>query len=387
MSRSRSAFLFALVYFFTLSFIGEYTYCYPVVGSAIAETEEEKDASDERKLEFFGDFRIRYEGFFQQGEPTRNRDRLRLRFGLRGSAQNFNYGLRIATGDPRNPISANQTFTEFFSKKSFYIDRAYIEFAPKNMPFASIFGKFSPQHLTTSLVWDSDVGPEGACQSFSYSSGKLLKNFRIYAMEFVLNEQSKREDAWMIGVQGMAEFRVSDVSSFTFAAGDYHYINEDQIALAVDRGDLTSHATNSLRYEDGVLVGYLSEFHLVELFMKYSHSLSRRWPMSFTVQYVRNVEADQANQATLAELSLGTNRRPGEWFLRWTYWRPEKDSVVSVYTENDFPGTGYHSHRLRFSVGTFSDQNFMFSIYFTKKLEDESYRLLKRVQVDYNLRF
>ncbi len=386
MSRKKLAFLIVLVCFLML-FFTHWATCYPLVESAFAGTEEEKEVPEERKLEFFGDFRIRYEGFFQQGEPTRNRDRLRLRFGLRGSAQNFSYGLRIATGDPRNPISANQTFTEFFSKKSFYIDRAYIEFAPKNLPFASIFGKFSPQHLTTSLVWDSDVGPEGACQSFSYSSGKLIKNFRIHVMEFVLNEQSKREDAWMIGVQGVAEFRVSDASSFTLAAGDYHYINEDQIALASDRGDLTSHATNSLRYEDDVLVGYLTEFHLVELFMKYSHSLSRRWPMSFMVQYVRNVEADQANQATLAELLLGTNSRPGEWFLRWTYWRPEKDSVLSVYTENDFPGTGFHSHRLRFSVGTFRNQNFMCSIYLTRKLEDESYRLLKRVQVDYNLRF
>ena len=386
MSKQKLAFLIVLVCFLTLSFSHRAT-CYPLIEIAIGGTEEEKDVPEERKLEFFGDFRLRYEGFFQQGVPTQNRDRLRLRFGLRGSAESFNYGFRIATGDPRNPISANQTFTEFFSKKSFYIDRAYIEFAPKNMPFASIFGKFSPQHLTTSMVWDSDVGPEGACQSFSYSSGKLLKNFRIYAMEFVLNEQSKEEDAWMIGVQGVAEFKVSDASSFSVAVGDYHYINEDQIALALDRGDLMSHKTNSLRYEDGVLVGYLTEFHLMELFLKYSHSLSPRWPMNFMAQYVRNVAAERANQATFAEFSLGTNKRPGEWILSWSYWGPEKDAVVAAYIENDTPGTGYKTHRLRFSVGTFSNQNFMFSIYFTRKIEDESYRLLKRVQVDYNLSF
>lgn len=386
MSKQKLAFLIVLVCFFMLSFTNRAT-CYPLVESPIGETEEDKEAPEERKLVFFGDFRIRYEGFFQQGEPTRNRDRLRLRFGLQGSTENFNYGMRIATGDPRNPISPNQSFSEFFTRKSFYLDRAYLEFSPKNMPFASIFGKFGPQHLTTSLVWDSDVNPEGACQSFSYSSGKLIKNFRIHVMEFVLNEESKKEDAWMIGVQGLVEFRISNASSFTFAAGDYNYINEDQIALAIDRGDLMTHMTNSMRYEDGVLVGYLSEFHLVEFLFKYNNNFSPRWPMSLMVQYVRNVEAERGNNATFTEFSLGTNRSPAEWLFRWTYWRPEKDSVLAAYMESEFPGTGYPSHRLQFSMGTFRDQNVIFSLYLSTKIEDETYHLLKKVQVDYNLRF
>ena len=387
MRRRRLVFLIVLVGFLSFSFT-HWATGYPFRESVIEGTEEEeKGASEEGKLMFFGDFRIRYEGFFQQGEVSRNRERLRLRFGLRGSAENFNYGFRLSTGDPRNPISANQSFSEFFSRKNFYLDRAYIEFSPRNKPFAAIFGKFGPQHLTTSLVWDSDVNPEGACQSFGYSGGRLIKDFHIYAMEFVLNEESKKEDAWMIGLQGVAEFRISNASSLILAAGDYHYINEYQIALALDSGALKTHNTNTLRYEDGVLVGYLSEFHLVELLLKYTNLFSRRWPMSFEVQYVRNIEADQGNNATFAEFTLGTDRRPADWLFRWTYWHPEKDSVVAAYTENDFPGTGYHSHRLRFSVGTFSNQNFMFSLYLTRKMGDETYHLLKRVQVDYNLRF
>ena len=386
MSRQRLAFLIALLFFLTLFFTQGAT-CFPLVGSAIDETDEEKGAPEESKFSFFGDFRLRYEGFFQRGEPTRNRERLRLRFGLRGSADDFNYELRIATGDPRNPISPNQTFSEFFTRKSFYLDRAYLEYSPKNKPFAAIFGKFGPQHVTTTLVWDRDVNPEGACQTLSYSGEKLIKNFNIYVMEFVLNEQSKREDAWMIGVQGLAEFRISDTSSLSLAGGDYHYINEDQIALAIDSGALITHKTNSLRYENGVVVGYLTEFHLVELFMKYSNSFFRRWPMSLTVQYIRNVAADQSNNAAFAEFALGTDRRSADWLFRWTYWHPEKDSVLAAYMESEFPGSGYPSHRLQFSVGTFREQNLVFSLYLSRKIGDDTYHLLKKLQVDYYLRF
>ncbi len=57
MSKQKLAFLIVLVCFFMLSFANRAT-CYPLVESPIEETEEDKEAPEERKLVFFGDFRI-----------------------------------------------------------------------------------------------------------------------------------------------------------------------------------------------------------------------------------------------------------------------------------------------------------------------------------------
>jgi hypothetical protein len=65
-----------------------------------------------RKVTLFGDIRVRNESFFREDDPDRVRQRFRLRVGARVAVNDeTEIGMRLASGDPDDPISNNQTFT------------------------------------------------------------------------------------------------------------------------------------------------------------------------------------------------------------------------------------------------------------------------------------
>ena len=69
---------------------------------------------------------------FQQGEsPDRFRGRMRLRFAA-GMQINpdVEVGVRLVTGNPFDPITANQTFTGWFTRKPITVDRAFVVYHP-----------------------------------------------------------------------------------------------------------------------------------------------------------------------------------------------------------------------------------------------------------------
>src|SRR5215469_13448502 len=76
-----------------------------------------------------GDFRLRAEPFI--GGPAddsleRTRERYRLRFNVDAKLnQDFSGGFTLASGDVNDPISTNQDATGFYTRKPFFIDKAY----------------------------------------------------------------------------------------------------------------------------------------------------------------------------------------------------------------------------------------------------------------------
>ncbi|HXA86457.1 MAG TPA: putative porin, partial [Candidatus Dormibacteraeota bacterium] len=79
------------------------------------------------RLRFSGDVRIRGENFTQSGIPDRNRARIRARFGFDGKLnEDFTGGIYLATGSLGDPTTTNETFTNFFDRKTIGLDRAFI---------------------------------------------------------------------------------------------------------------------------------------------------------------------------------------------------------------------------------------------------------------------
>ncbi len=70
-------------------------------------------------LRFYGDLLLRYEAINYSGDTKDiNRGRFRLRFGVEKQvADELLLGFRLASGSNNDPTSANQTFTDDFSKK------------------------------------------------------------------------------------------------------------------------------------------------------------------------------------------------------------------------------------------------------------------------------
>ena len=151
------------------------------------------------ELELFGDARLRYEyrgGETDDNSPLarpapgvagrndwqeRDRERYRLRLGLRGTLlDDWFFGVRLETG--QNPRSTNVTFADDssggssatsngpFSKTSdgINVGQAYVGY--RGFPDVTLTaGKMPNPLISTLMVWDPDINPEGLAEQWKHT--------------------------------------------------------------------------------------------------------------------------------------------------------------------------------------------------------------------------
>jgi hypothetical protein len=211
-------------------------------------------------ITFSGDVRLRYES--QLGllnalpnveNPSvvgnelsqRSRARVRARLALRGSiGKQFDWGLRLATGTTPDVISTNQTLTDFFGRKSFAVDQAFISYKPSAVPGLRLqAGKFETPWLFTEMTIDADVMPEGLNETYArdFKHAGALRNLTLVAWQlpmlerapgFVLGaggaldaDASRRagRDLALYGAQARARFDLSKHAALTVSAADLNF--------------------------------------------------------------------------------------------------------------------------------------------------------------------
>ena len=139
------------------------------------------------ELELSGDARVRYEvrnGKTAAPDPInppgdtfqRDRPRYRLRIGLKGTlVDDWFFGLRLETGT--NPRSTNVTFGDDTSggpgpsaKNSDGINVGQVYFGYKGFQgLVLTAGKVPNPLVTSSMVWDGDINPEGLTEQYKYT--------------------------------------------------------------------------------------------------------------------------------------------------------------------------------------------------------------------------
>src|SRR5688572_15122096 len=107
------------------------------------------------RLTFYGDFRARYEGFFQDELETRQRERFRFRIGMRTPiVEGLDFNLRLASGDAADVTSTNQTLTDFLNRKPINIDQLSLAYTPTEFkPLTLGVGKYAFPVTRTQMVW------------------------------------------------------------------------------------------------------------------------------------------------------------------------------------------------------------------------------------------
>src|SRR6266446_5210162 len=160
------------------------------------------------RFRFNGDIRVRGESFFQDGVPDRNRGRIRVRFGVDGKLnEDFVGGFALATGSLGDPNTTNESFTNFFDRKTIGLDRGYITYSPVAHKWLSLTGgKFAFPWQRSSLTFDPDINPEGfdAKLSFDTHAGPI-RNFTVQGMQLLLNEVTKGPDSYATGGNASAK--------------------------------------------------------------------------------------------------------------------------------------------------------------------------------------
>ncbi|HKP73229.1 MAG TPA: putative porin, partial [Pyrinomonadaceae bacterium] len=229
------------------------------VGRAEAQAQKASEtiAKQLGSITFSGDLRLRYETIFGQlnalanaANPAilgnelseRNRVRLRGRLAVRGQiGKEFDWGLRLATGSNADVTSSNQTLSDFFNRKEFGLDQAYLTYRPSAIPGLRLQGgKFETPWLFTELTWDVDVQPEGFNETYTRDFKKgALKNLTLVAWQLPMLE---RQSAFVVDSSGRANVSESgrggrDLALYGAQARTRFAINP-KVALTLSAADL-----------------------------------------------------------------------------------------------------------------------------------------------------
>ncbi len=403
---------------------------------------------------FSGDIRLRDEPFFGgPADQSQVRDRERLRLRLNGAAkyEDFSGGFAFVTGDVNNPVSTNQTLNQFYTRKPFDLDRAYIEYRPHYFrPLTLTGGKFLYPWVSTELTWDRDLNPEGLAQTISFDLESLpLKRFALVGFELPfaetagvsLNNKSIVQSA-VSGGQLQTEWKLASWLKFSAYAAFYNWHNADPVALSVAIANAASPGLGLLRLNNnadqnaavtttGTFVAtgqkvttnsqFASKFALFDTIARFDiKTPAEKWPLVVLGDFVQNTEAcanvgnilpAPANTAleTFAqsrnaacdphqrrgywlEARLGRAQEKGDWNLSCTRIFVEREAVMAVFNYSEMrQGSNVSEHRVEAFYQAYRNVQLGFTGLFGRPLvtatSPTKENILKRLQFDVLYRF
>ena len=387
-----------------------------VVADVMAQAKNERwgmpDALPEwtRRFSFKGDFRLRYEGDFfspdnhplgyfdwqtinEKGGLNKagdkaylnttkdvNRLRIRMRFGIDAKiTNNFKASIRLATGNPLDPVSTNQTLGQYAELYNLSVDRAYLKYDYINLdgyPSMTLWGGRIPNPwFSTDILYDEDLNFEGLASKFRFSlhgSDDLFEqDERLHSLfltlgAFPLQQSSRYTDKWLFGAQFGTDLKFEDQSRFRLALAYYDYKNIQAVPndlgsiendwsapRFMQKGNTLARISNDIGETDATtrLVGLASDFNILNLTTEYDYSGFAPIHLIVTADYAKNIafnkeEVSRLNGSTVdeqttayrAKFTLGWPiiSKYGDWqaFLGWRYI--ERDAVLDAFTDSDF---------------------------------------------------
>jgi hypothetical protein len=359
---------------------------------------------------FSGDIRLRDEPFF--GGPAdqsqvRNRERFRLRLNGTAKYDDFSGGFTFNTGDINNPISTNQTTNQFYTRKPFELDKAYLEYRPHYFhPLTLTGGKFAYPWVSTELTWDKDLNPEGLAQTLAFNLERVpvLKRVALVGFELPfaetagvsLNNKSIVQSA-VYGGQLQTEWKLAEWLKFSAYAAFYNWHNADPVALAVAVANVASPDLGLVRLNNnadqnatvtttGTFVAtgqkvitnsqFASKFGLFDTIARLDiETPGEKWPLVLLGDFVQNTEACANVDNILAapantaletftqsknavcnphqrrgywlEGRVGRTQEKGDWNFSYTRLFVEREAVLGVFNYSEMrQGSNVSQHRV-----------------------------------------
>ncbi len=347
----------------------------------------EARVSEMGAIKFSGDIRLRAESFFGLSNSLTNGDnpavlgneltprhrmRLRARLQMRGSVgEEFDWGLRFATGSFADNISTNQTLTDFFNRKPFALDQAFITYKPRHAPGLRLQGgRFEPPWTFTEMTIDSDLMVDGFNESYSHVFEKsTLKDLTFVAWQLPLLErnsafvrysngtvnidQSRRDgrDLALYGAQVRAHFESSSKVALNLSLADLYFsgtqfispvqvfgsqlllpvtftipgsgttpaqtittqvsISRDLLVAGNGNLGLTTASNNAINRDGRLASGY----NLVDMLARLELKHSKRFPVTLLFDFVTNTQTHDVVTAGPggADVLLPNNEKHGFW--------------------------------------------------------------------------
>ncbi|RXK87864.1 hypothetical protein EST62_05870 [Chlorobaculum sp. 24CR] len=291
-----------------------------------------------------GDFRYRYESSItENAEHSRDRHRIRLRFGVNPWInEELSVGLRLATGDPNDPTSRNQTLGDGFTAKDILLDEAYINYHPMFLDgnVNAVLGKrdvAKTLFVEKDLVWDSDVTLEGATVQYGKDiDGKQKSGFGAVVGWYAIDENGAEQDPYLLAFQGAYKGEASNLK-YDIGVGYYDFVHFDLNNLQTG----VAGANDDLGFSPEF--NYIGkDFNIVEFFGSLGGDITETVPWKLYGQYAFNTAShdnnvnitDSERDAYLIGLKIGKAKNPGQLEGSAEYVRIEQDAV-SKFSDAD----------------------------------------------------
>ncbi len=328
------------------------------------------------KIDFKGDLRLRHDTQWrdEKGDVKydRNRERFRLRFGFNAkTSDTTKVGVRLVSGSGYQNTT-NQSFDGHARGKEIFIDRAYASWQP--FDFLKITGgKHKNPLVTTPLVWDPDVNPEGISESLNFDvsdSVTIFSNLGQWLIEELKIKDSDRDPSLLVFQLG-AKIQPSKNIKFEFAGTYYDFLNLDELEWDKDGSldDTTTFLGYNYKYGQQMIFDndkkLLNEFRCWELLAKVNIKDVLPVPFSIFLNYIINKSADidefmekgvnpgdsdpdklksylgdDRDTGWLAGISVGNKKKKGDVYVKYFYQELEDYAFPAVFVDSDFHGGG-----------------------------------------------
>ncbi len=348
-------------------------------------------------LKFQGDLRLRYQNDClsdcDSDTKDRNRLRFRLRFGFTKTwlDDQMLVGFRLASGSSSDPTSTNQTFTNNFSTKNIWIDRAYVKYAPNCLPGLTVMGGKVPNPLVyTDMVWDKDVNPEGVWLQYAPECGNItpFANFGYWILSENFESPTGSDavpytlrDAILVTYQGGVHVKIAKDIKYTFAAAWYDFDHYDvAYTNAYGNDEFSFGGTDRLAARGFGMVNVINKikFRAFDL------------PMAGYLDWIYNCHErdDQVgwrnqNCALAVGMKVGQNKKKGDWSVGYKYAYIEANAIAGGFGDSDF---GYANRKGHVFKGVYNLTDFLTlagKVYWTRPVVDVSGNCdVVRTQVD-----
>ena len=242
------------------------------------------------RISFYGDTRMRFNSSIKEDRDTRNRFRVRLRFGAKSQIhKDVEVGVRMVTGADNDASSTNQTMGNFFSEFSAWgLDTAYVKWTPSMVPdkmLTALFGKVSNPMVVSKVNYDGDVRPEGAFLQLHLNKKGAFQPFATGGVMFISEHSSDPPEdayAWVgqVGVKGKM-----GPAKFTLAAG---YTDWGEFGTV---GNLPEEIGGNTVYTNAADEEYLSEFGCFDIYGKVAIKVMDKAEISAWGHFIQNTQA------------------------------------------------------------------------------------------------
>lgn len=341
-----------------------------------------------RNIKWKGDIRYRHEQFDVEGVSSdRVRHRVRGRFGLEAKLSNsLLVGFQIATGEGRDSRSTNSTFDSASQNEEIGLDLAYVDWKPRDGMLVTLGKQKQPWFKAGgSMLFDSDVNPEGVAFQYGGKTGPFAK-----AWGYWLEEMSTSADSNVVG----AQFGYAFGGGLTLAAGywDYGAIKDQPILVfSGSPAGNSSYTANAACTPSptGVVRCYTFDYDIAEADVQWSGKVGAT-PIMLFGAYLENMDPSTLNTGYNLGFLLGKAADPGSWEFGALYQDVERDAQMAAFADSDFAdgltqGKGF---QLTGAWAPAKNMNIRATYYINERNYDTPTEAdYKRLQLDLNYKF